>query len=78
MAEQRIPPQNLEAEQSVIGAILIDKDAIFRVAEFLRPEHFYKEGHHLIFQAILDLFGAVFSQLFLIHQNIIPPKFQTH
>ncbi len=56
MAEQRIPPQNLEAEQSVLGAILIDKDAIIRVADSLQPSHFYKGAHASIFQAILNLF----------------------
>lgn len=52
----RIPPQNLEAEQSVLGAILIDRDAIVNVAEFLRPEHFYKESHGAIFSAMLSLY----------------------
>ena len=52
----RIPPQNLEAEQSVLGAILIDKDAIVGVAEFLRPEHFYKEAHGAIYSATLSLY----------------------
>ncbi len=52
----RIPPQNLEAEQSVLGAILIDKDAIIGVAEFLRPEHFYKEAHGAVFAAMLSLY----------------------
>ncbi len=52
----RLPPHNLDAEKSVLGALLIDKDAITEVAEFLRPEHFYKEGHGDIYEAILDLF----------------------
>jgi len=56
MAETKIPPQNLEAEQSVLGALLIDKDAIVVVSEFLRPEHFYKEAHGQIYKAILSLF----------------------
>lgn len=53
----RIPPQNLEAEQSVLGAMLIEREAISRVAEFLRPEDFYREGHRLAFAAILQLFN---------------------
>jgi len=55
MAE-RLPPQNLEAERSVLGALLIDKDAIINVAEFLRPQHFYKDAHGRIFEAILSLY----------------------
>jgi len=56
MAEGKIPPHSQEAETSIIGAILIDKDAIISVAEFLRPEHFYNENHGSIFKAILDLY----------------------
>jgi len=57
MAENiKVPPHSEEAEVSVIGAILIDQDAIVTVAEFLRPEHFYFESHSLIFKAILDLY----------------------
>lgn len=56
MGETRLPPQNLEAEQSLIGALLIDKDAIVKVAEFLRPTHFYRDTHAVIFQAILNLY----------------------
>ena len=52
----RLPPQNLDAEQSVIGALLIDKDAIIRVAAFLSPVHFYKDAHGEIYAAILSLF----------------------
>jgi len=56
MAEPKIPPHNNEAEESVLGAILIDKDAIVSVAEFLRPEHFYKEVNGKIYAAVLSLF----------------------
>jgi len=52
----RLPPQSLEAEQSVLGAILIDRDAVVEVAEFLRPEDFYRQAHGRIYRAILDLF----------------------
>jgi len=53
----RIPPQNLEAEQSVLGAMLIEREAISRVAEFLRPADFYREAHRLAFAAILQLYN---------------------
>lgn len=52
----KIPPQNLEAESSLLGALLLDKEAIIKVGDALRPEDFYKEGNGLIYQAILDLF----------------------
>ena len=52
----RLPPQSLEAEQSVLGAILIDREAVIEVAEFLRPVDFYRQAHGEIFRAMLDLF----------------------
>lgn len=54
---QKLPPQNIEAEQSLLGALLIDKDAIVKIAEMLHPLHFYRtEQHGKIFEAILSLF----------------------
>lgn len=53
---EKLPPQNLEAEQSVIGSMLLEKDAIINVAEFLLPEHFYEERHKIIYKDILKLF----------------------
>lgn len=55
--ESKVPPQNLEAEQSVLGALLIDKDSIVKIAGFLKPDHFYKPIHGEIFSAILALYG---------------------
>lgn len=53
----KLPPQNLEAEQSLLGALLIDKDAVVAVAEVLHPNHFYRsEQHGQIYEAILELF----------------------
>ena len=52
----RLPPQSLEAEQSVLGAILIDRETIIEVAEFLRPEDFYRQAHGTVYRAMLDLF----------------------
>lgn len=57
MAIEKITPQNIEAEQSLLGALLIDKDSIIRVADIVRTEDFYKESHAVIYEAILDLFG---------------------
>jgi len=56
MPKLKVPPHSQEAETCVLGSILIDKDAITNVAEFLRPEHFYKEINRLIFQAFLELY----------------------
>ena len=56
MAEQKIPPQNLAAEQSVIGSMLLDKNAVVRVIEILNPESFYRDAHRFIYESILDLF----------------------
>ncbi len=58
MPEGKIPPHSNEAERSVLGAFLIDREAIVRVAEFLRPEHFYDESHQRIYRSVLDLYEA--------------------
>jgi len=50
-----LPPQNVEAEQSVLGSLLIDPDALIKVTPFLRPEDFYRETHGQIYRAILGL-----------------------
>ncbi len=51
-----IPPQNLEAEQSLLGSLLIDRDAIIKVADIVRAEDFYRENNQKIYEACLDLF----------------------
>jgi replicative DNA helicase len=56
VAFERIPPQNLEAEISVLGAVLQDPAALLKAMEVLRPPDFYKEAHRKIFGACLDLF----------------------
>lgn len=53
----RTPPQDVEAEQSVLGGMLLSKDAIADVIEVLRPEDFYKPAHETIHSAILDLYA---------------------
>ena len=55
-AVMRIPPQHLEAEQAVLGSILL-KDKSFGIAlELITPADFYKDGHRIIFEAMIDLF----------------------
>ena len=53
----RTPPQNIAAEQSVLGGMLLSKDAIADVVEALRPTDFYRPAHQIICEAILDLYG---------------------
>jgi replicative DNA helicase len=53
---QRLPPQNLEAEVSVLGGVLLDNEALNRVLEVMKEGDFYRESHRKIFSAILDLY----------------------
>ena len=53
--EQRIPPQNVEAEQAVLGAMLIDRSAVIAATEKLDAEDFYRDTHRLIFEAMVNL-----------------------
>ncbi|NTU66626.1 MAG: replicative DNA helicase [Candidatus Moranbacteria bacterium] len=52
----RVPPQSIEAEYSVLGSLMLDKDAIIKVANFLHIGDFYKSDHNLIYEAILELY----------------------
>ncbi|MBU2265248.1 replicative DNA helicase [Patescibacteria group bacterium] len=52
----RVPPQNIEAEQSVLGALMLSKDTIVRVADILRPGDFYRQIHNIIFEVMLELY----------------------
>lgn len=51
----RMPPQNIEAEQAVLGAIFLEEQALITVSERLKPEDFYRTAHQRIFQVMLDL-----------------------
>src|ERR1700712_2669145 len=53
----RTPPQSIEAEQSVLGAMMLSKDAIADVVEVVRPGDFYRPAHQLIYDSVLDLYG---------------------
>ncbi len=57
MAEKAhfVPPHSLEAEKSTIGSVLIDKDALYKISDFLKAEDFYHDAHRIIYQAICDL-----------------------
>jgi replicative DNA helicase len=52
----KIPPQNIEAEQSVLGAILLDNDALHEAVELLQPDDFYRDAHRKIYQAMTELY----------------------
>lgn len=56
MADLRVPPHSIEAEESVLGALLLDRNAIAEVAELLLPDHFYKDAHARIFRAMQALY----------------------
>jgi len=54
--KDKVPPQNIDAEKSVLGSLLLDKDAIVKVVDILSSEDFYKEAHSIIFEAMLTLY----------------------
>lgn len=56
LAIDRLPPQNIEAEQSVLGAILLENDALPKALEIIEPDDFYKPSHRKIFLAMIELF----------------------
>ena len=66
MPLDRLPPQNVEAEQSVLGSLLIDPDAVIKVSTFLKAQDFYREAHQLIYRAMLSL-----------HERRLPADFVT-
>jgi replicative DNA helicase len=57
MGQGKLPPQALELEEAVLGALMLEKDALTDVIDKLKPENFYKEVHQKIYQAICDLFS---------------------
>ncbi len=53
----KLPPQNVEAEQSVLGCLMLDKNAIIKVADILRVGDFYRQVHNEIFDSMVELYG---------------------
>jgi replicative DNA helicase len=51
----KLPPQAIDLEEAVIGAVMIEKDALFMIHEIIKPECFYKPSHQMIYQAAIDL-----------------------
>jgi replicative DNA helicase len=56
-AVDRLPPHNLEAEQSVLGSLLIDRDAIIRIASYVKASDFYRSANGIIYEAIVNLYN---------------------
>ena len=54
---EKLPPQSIEAEQSLLGCLMLDKNAIIKVADFLKPPDFYRGIHQEIYQVCQELFG---------------------
>jgi len=52
----KLPPQNIEAEQSVLGCLMLDKNAIFKVGDVLRPGDFYRQAHNVVYSVMLELY----------------------
>ena len=57
LLKDKIPPNNTEAEQAILGAILLESDALGTVLQYVRAESFYTLAHQKIFQAVLDLYN---------------------
>jgi replicative DNA helicase len=71
----RIPPNNVDAERSVLGALMLDKDAIIKVANLIRQGDFYKDIHNMIYEAMTELYeNATRSMCF--HSNRLEEKGQ--
>ena len=53
----KVPPHDIDAEEALLSAVLIDNENLFDVVDILKPEDFYKKTHERIFNAILELFS---------------------
>ncbi len=70
MAQEKSPPRDIEAEEAVIGSLLIDPEAILKVAIFLKPEDFFSETNQQVYQACLSLYqrNEVINQITVAHE----------
>ncbi len=59
LPEDRLPPQNLEAEQGVLGGVLLNNEWLHDVVPILRPEDFYRDSHQILFRSIRDLYDKI-------------------
>ena len=70
----KLPPQSIEAEQSVLGCLMIDKSSILKIADFLKSEDFYRKSHQEIYQVCLNLFEKDEAIDFLAVSNALKEK----
>ena len=68
---QRLPPQNIEAEQCVLGSILLHESAVLKAVELLSPDDFYRPEHRLIFTAMIHLFDKAEPQDLVTVTNVL-------
>ncbi len=54
----KVPPQAIEIEEAVLGALMLERDALSNVIQILKPQNFYKEAHQIIYEAIVELFKS--------------------
>jgi replicative DNA helicase len=78
MAEEKLPPHDIEAEEAVIGSLLIDPDAVLKVAVSLKPEDFFSETNRVIYQACLILYqrNDVINQITVAHELMRQDKLE--
>lgn len=56
LGEARVPPQNIEAEMSVLGSLMLDKDAIIKIADLVHPDNFYKDANRIVYETMIELY----------------------
>jgi replicative DNA helicase len=78
MANEKLPPHDIEAEEAVIGSLLIDADAILKIAASLKPEDFFSETNRVIYQACFSLYqrNEVINQITVAHELMRQDKLE--
>ena len=78
MAEEKLPPHDIEAEEAVIGSLLIDPDAILKIAVSLKPEDFFSETNWVIYKACLSLYqrNEAINQITVAHELMREDKLE--
>jgi replicative DNA helicase len=78
MAEEKLPPHDIEAEEAVIGSLLIDPDAVLKIAASLKPEDFFSETNRAIYQACFSLYqrNEAINQITVAHELMRQDKLE--
>ncbi|GAF71132.1 unnamed protein product, partial [marine sediment metagenome] len=79
MADEKLPPHDIEAEEAVIGSLLIDPDAILKIAASLKPEDFFSETNRVIYQACLSIYqrpNEVINHITVAHELMREDKLE--